>query len=480
MKKYISLCFVIVFVFCLNDGLHAQSVSRPNIGLLTQACASVDFNSFNFTFTFSPESELGSNNQFIAELSDGTGSFSNPTVIYTSNPGSVTSFPASVNFSLPITTSGENYAIRLRSTDPVSTGGKSKSFPAYYKIHDTPFTINNLISTGFYCSGGSYLLTIDETNSISNDSPLQYPSLTFNWFKEISETEDVFVADGLTLSVVEPGTYFVRTNYGSCTSESVSNKVTVSEVFSDTTTSSINSSLGNPYCASEGATTLTAIKGDGYQWFKDGEEILGAINQSISVNESGEYFVIVDLGLCVTSATINLDATGFTSSINVSEVVNLNQDETFLATITTNAIGPQFQWYLDNALISDAKSDSFEVLKTGTYRAVVTQTVDCNASTEFVFRVVSLFPNTDKIPNLISPNNDGINDTWVIPQAFVSGTNTKVIIMSSQGKIVFETNDYQNNWPVNQLDFNNVNPVFYYILMKPNGETNKGSITVVK
>jgi hypothetical protein len=104
-------------------------------------------------------------------------------------------------------------------------------------------------------------LTIDNPGTGSNDSPLQYPSLTFNWYKETSPTTSVFVASGETLSVNQPGTYFVRTNYGTCTSNSYSNRVTVSEATSSTT-SSISSSLGNPYCSSEGPTTLNAINGE--------------------------------------------------------------------------------------------------------------------------------------------------------------------------------------------------------------------------
>jgi len=55
-----------------------------------------------------------------------------------------------------------------------------------------------------------------------------------------------------------------------------------------------------------------------------------------------------------------------------------------------------------------------------------------------------------------------------------------VIIMTSQGKIVLQTNDYQNNWPQNQLEFNAINPVYYYIITEPNKEPKKGSITIVK
>ena len=90
------------------------------------------------------------------------------------------------------------------------------------------------------------------------------------------------------------------------------------------------------------------------------------------------------------------------------------------------------------------------------------------------------FPDVAKIPNLISPNNDGINDTWIIPQAYVSGTNTEVVIMNSRGEVVLRTNNYLNNWPENQIDFKNINPVYYYIITTQNNTTKKGSITVVK
>jgi gliding motility-associated-like protein len=84
------------------------------------------------------------------------------------------------------------------------------------------------------------------------------------------------------------------------------------------------------------------------------------------------------------------------------------------------------------------------------------------------------------IPNLISPNGDGINDTWVIPLQYVDGTDTEVMIMDNRGKIVLQTKAYLNNWPEDQLDLNSINQVYYYILTTPDNKTKKGSITLVK
>src|SRR5690606_27561232 len=168
------------------------------------------------------------------------------------------------------------------------------------------------------------------------------------------------------------------------------------------------------------------------------------------------------------------------SSIDVADTVMLNEGETFTATVTTDAASPQFEWYLNDTLINGETGNSYQVSQAGNYRVVINQTTGCVASSEFAFTVIEAFPNVANIPNLISPNGDGVNDTWVIPQEYVAGTNTEVTIVSSQGKIVLQTNDYQNNWPLEAIDFKDINPVYYYIIKTQDNQTKKGSITVVK
>src|SRR5690606_24609802 len=159
-----------------------------------------------------------------------------------------------------------------------------------------------------------------------------------------------------------------------------------------------------------------------------------------------------DLGNCVANASIDLEHIGFTSSIDVPETNMLNDGETLVATVTTDATNPVFEWYLNDVIVSGEVGNSYNVNQAGTYKVVINQTSGCISSNEHIFMVTETFPDVTKIPNLISPNGDGINDTWIIPQEYVAGTNTEVVIISSQGKIVLKTTDYQNNWPENQLD----------------------------
>ncbi|MGC6430247.1 MAG: gliding motility-associated C-terminal domain-containing protein [Jejuia sp.] len=470
---------LIMFFTVVSSSVKAQIViSKPNLGF-TQACASSSFNNYEITFSFSPEGNLEASNQFNIELSDADGSFANATIVYSSAAGAITTSPATLSFSIPNNTAGEGYKLRVKSTAPSATSSASNVFAAYYKIQDSPFTINNLIETGVYCSGGSYLLTIDNPGSVMNDSPLQYDSLSFNWYKETSPTTSVFVASGESLTVSEPGVYFVETNYGTCTSNSVSNKVSVSQISSTNGASSISSALGNPYCEADGPTVLSAINGVSYQWFKDGNAIENATNQTYQTNEAGNYSVDIELDNCRSSASIDLRNTDFISEIDVDEISELEQDETLLVSVTTTAQNPEFQWYLNGNAISGETSNSFEVTQRGDYCIKINQTTGCVSSQEIRFKVTEAFPDVANIPNVITPNGDGQNDTWVIPQHYVSGTNTEVTLISSQGKEVFNTTDYQNNWPQEQLDYKNINIVYYYIIKAPNQTPIKGTITVL-
>jgi len=480
-KLFFGICFLAIIS---QETINAQIViGRPNLGF-SQACASESFNTFNTTFTFSGQNSLNASNQFSIEMSNAEGDFSDPLTIFTSNPGAITESPATLSFSIPTDTAGENYRIRIKTSSPAAISSSSNAFAAYFRIQDSPFSINNLVSTGAYCTGESYLLTIDNPGSGLNDSPLQYPSLTYNWFRETGPTTSVFITQANTLSVSEEGTYFVETNYGTCTSNSFSNRVTVSEVNSNQDNNTdIVSSLGNPFCPNQGATTLSTIGGDSHQWFINGIIIPEATNRQLQVIESGTYSVQVDLGECSASASIDLESELFDATINVSDVVDIEEGETVSVELTTTANNPEFEWYLNDVLITDAISNSFDATEFGNYRVVVTETMGCNGSREFLFEIreaLDPFPEVENIPNLISPNGDNINDTWVIPPRYVSGTNTMVMIMNNQGQVILQTNDYLNNWPENDLNLSSINQIFYYVITTTGNETKRGSITLVK
>ncbi|MGJ8665953.1 MAG: gliding motility-associated C-terminal domain-containing protein [Patiriisocius sp.] len=482
LKFYISL--LSIFLLLLQSTTNAQVVIGAPSLQFTQACANESFNSYTINFVYSPENGLGSDNTFIVEMSNENGDFETPTVVYTSQPGAINASPVIIDFSIPTNTSGENYKIRIKSTEPQGQSANSQSFPAYYKIQDSPFTINGLNDTAFYCQGGGYLLTIDNPGENGNVSPLNYPWLTYKWYKVITPTTSTLVGQSPSLLVEQEGTYFVETNYGSCTSNSFSNRVTVVPASNgEPVIATITSSLGNPFCAENGMTQLSTIEGNSHIWYRDGTIIPGANASTYLTDVSGEYSVRVDFGNCEAFGSINLETGDFFSELDIPVNNTMELGETLQVSVTTSAINPVFQWILNDETIDGAIGSSFDATQFGNYRVLIIQSEGCSLIQELNFKIeefVNLFPEVENIPNIVSPNGDSINDTWIIPTQYVSGTNTRVTIFSNRGEIVFETNDYENNWPIDQLGSVGTNQIFYYVIVPQGNEPKKGSITILK
>lgn len=58
--------------------------------------------------------------------------------------------------------------------------------------------------------------------------------------------------------------------------------------------------------------------------------------------------------------------------------------------------------------------------------------------------MVTLNPGKIIIPGGFSPNGDGVNDYFTIPKS--SGTKVRIEVFNRYGKMVYKSNDYQNDW----------------------------------
>ncbi len=79
------------------------------------------------------------------------------------------------------------------------------------------------------------------------------------------------------------------------------------------------------------------------------------------------------------------------------------------------------------------------------------------------------------IPNIITPNNDGLNDYFYI-QGLDKYPNTKLTIYDRNGTLVFSTNEYLNNWDGNNLP----NGTYFFILRFNDGLEEHGTLTILK
>ena len=432
------------------------------------------------------------NETFVVELSDALGFFTIPTATIPLAPLSGTppdtSTDKTLTFAIPTDLPGsDKYQLRVKSTTTGQVSNSftifgtisNKSFPAYFKSYNGAFFLNDKKTSISFCSGGSVTLAVYNPDpNDPNSSPANFPHLKYNWYKD-----DVLIAGESSTSIVvnAPGFYYAKLNYGPCSDDNYRSQGVTVTSSSGSGGSTITSSKGNPFCLDSDMTTLTAAAGNSHIWRRDGTVIPDATNQTYETNIAGVYTCDIDFGGCNDTATIDLKSVGTVNAngsvVAEGETLSIEQGETLAVTTTTTVTNPNYQWYLNNDVIDGATQSSFDIKISGNYKVIIS---GCAMSFKVKYGTVIDY-NVANVPNVVSPNNDGNNDTWIIPDDY-NNTNTHVTILSSLGEIVFETGNYDNynGWPQSNIEFKNFNPVYYYIITPNGGSAKKGSITLLK
>jgi gliding motility-associated-like protein len=473
-KYFYCLLFL---TFPLTMTIRAQNISPQKL-VFSKICAG-NFNEFDVSFNHTGF-PLGTT--FEVQLSDNSGSFTNPILLNTITSSDVTASQKKLRVAIPKTfQGGENYKLRVKtstgffSTSFISNASKG-TFAAYYKSFENSFSINKKQSTTTLCTGGVIVLSVDNpTPTIETSSPANYPELNYKWFKD-----NVLISGetSFELKVNTGGVYHAEIDYGSCSDSNYSsNRVTVNQVTGFT--ASISSSLGNPFCAATAKTVLSTEKGNSYQWYKDYAAIEGATNQTYETNQAGNYAVTVNYGGCESKTILNLQTIAIKGTLNMLSPIGILQGESKTIIVSTDSKNPIYSWYRNDILTENATTNTLEIKEEGKYKVKLTEAT-CPISDEILFEIVPISAqNTAEIPNLISPNNDGFNDTWVLPKQYTSGNDVEIIIVSSNGQLMLKTNNYLNNWPEDISAFSSLN-VYYYIINSPHESVKKGTITLVK
>ncbi len=109
----------------------------------------------------------------------------------------------------------------------------------------------------------------------------------------------------------------------------------------------------------------------------------------------------------------------------------------------------------------------------------VTITDNNNCSVDTLFRISAL--TSECIPNVFSPNNDQVNDTWVLEDSYLF-SNSIIKVYNRYGKLVFESSGYDNAWDGTNEDGIDLSAgcYFYYIEIGKDTEPIKGTVTIVR
>ncbi len=202
------------------------------------------------------------------------------------------------------------------------------------------------------------------------------------------------------------------------------------------------------------------------KWFNDSGNEIGNNPANATLSTEGIYdftYRVWDNFGCSYDTTLTLLVLPLPKAEIVSELeLPLCEGDSTLLTVTPELVGEeenwQFQWMLEGEELEGRIFDTIMAKQMANYMVRITDTLTgCFA---FIELAVS-DQNCDlTIPNVFTPNGDGINDLFEI-QNLEYYPGSTIVIYNRNGKKVFESNDYYLNW----WDGNNqAQGTYYYVI----------------
>jgi len=277
-----------------------------------------------------------------------------------------------------------------------------------------------------------------------------------------------------------------------------------------------------------GVTVKLRANGTGatsYQWFRNGDAIMGATAQDYVVSTAGKYTVITfSLGGCssdlseemevITEAAVPADV----SIIKRSETRPVINTEVFKYNllVRNNGLGEATNLQVKDDLPENLTFVSVDpaIVGTASYNEqtkTVLWAIPTLANGSFVELVINVRamkpgnvvnsasvslnePDPDqsnntstdnkeitgvKIPNVFTPNGDGKNETFFIERLDRYSEN-QLTVINRWGSTVYEKNGYLNDWTANGL----VDGTYFYVLkiktLTAQWQEFKGYVTIIR
>jgi gliding motility-associated-like protein len=232
-----------------------------------------------------------------------------------------------------------------------------------------------------------------------------------------------------------------------------------------------------------------------YDWFKDGEFFETTDEPVIVIDDpmSGSYSVLVQVDDCAfSSSTVNVtvatgpDASDDTFSGEAGTIITgnilANDDPGGGVTITVNQPGNGSVTVDENGNMTYTPNAGFVGTDQYSYTICL---VDCPELCDEATVTITLTVEECIVPNIITPNGDGVNDDLVI-DCLTDGNfpNNSIRIFNRWGDEIFVAEPYQNDWEGTYGDDNDELPAATYFYMlkldKNSDEVMAGYITLVR
>ena len=204
---------------------------------------------------------------------------------------------------------------------------------------------------------------------------------------------------------------------------------------------------GNTSVCVDDETTLEANSGFvAYQWSNGSSELattLGVGTHIVTVTDS--------VG-CIASSEITVVSSSPSAGISLNSDVITTENQLSLQSASTAGLYPinSWNWSFGDGSTSNIENPSHIYSEVGNYivTLVVTDELGCTDTTFIGIEVLGPIV----IPNVVTPNDDNVNDQFIIQNLDIT-LPSKLIVLNRWGNIVYEIDNYQNDWsPIDLID----------------------------
>lgn len=276
-------------------------------------------------------------------------------------------------------------------------------------------------------------------------------------------------APQITVSPSVTTTYSVTATSGGCTSAPAVVTVTVAPTLSVTITASTTT-----LCTGQTAT-LTASGGTVYQWSGGSTATSPVIIVSPTVSTA--YTVTADNNGCSGSASITLPVTQFAPSQFTWSISNCIPPEVHFSNLS--AAGAYWDFGDGGNSTSNYPAHTYA---SGTYTVSMITNAGTQCADTSTQVISTLYEQVPVIPNVFTPNDDGINDKLVF-SGLDSCSEYRLAIYNRWGQKIFETNAPRSVFWNGGLNGNNADDGTYFYLLEPAGsekQAHKGYILLIR
>ena len=208
------------------------------------------------------------------------------------------------------------------------------------------------------------------------------------------------------------------------------------------------------FCITDSVLKAPDFSNASYQWYKDSIAIIGSTTNSYHLpknNSIGNYNVRIVVGdSCIISEPF---------SFGLSELSNLNlPSDTILCEADTLILAPPLNGITYN--LNGISSSMVKILKEGIYNIVATDANGCAKTF-----TVNVHSQNCKIyiPNVFTPNGDGKNDVFRIPQGMQIQVK-EFSIFDRWGNKVFSTTNSNIGWDGSLNGVDSPTGMYVYII----------------